>query len=262
MNDEQRVQEALKALYVGDKREARRLLGDVLRTDPDNITAWWYLSEALDDREQKAHCLRQVLRLHPDHTAAQVVLTDLERRSVKVTPPDGLSRPVFDANDQGGILFIPTPIEERPVKFKVSEKHSSKPLFVLGIVVFVILAALLGAGTLFLPKIVQNWPGINVPEPTPTLHPLVFDVQGCTATSQSKTTLVFMNKTDVPIAVSQGQPGQETHLFDLAPGVQETIDVQPGKQIRYAANTDAPGFTSGGATIEVPQGSSCQVPIR
>lgn len=262
MDNQQQLDDALKALRAGDKREARRLLGNVLRDDPDSITAWWYLSEALDDREQKVHCLRQVLRLHPDHTAAQVMLTDLERRVVKVTPPEGLVRPVFEAADRDGILFVPGEIEERPAKVEARSKFNSRPFFVLSIAIFVILAALLGAGTLLLPTILRNWPGINMPDPTPTLRLLVFDVRDCTVTARSETTLIFVNKTGVLIEVSQGQPGQESVLFELEPGEQEAVEVQPDLQVRYAASTDAPGFAGSGAIFEVSRGNSCQVPIQ
>jgi hypothetical protein len=259
---EEQLHAAIKALQSGDKREARRLLGDLLREDGDNTAAWWYLAEALDDREQKARCLRQVLRLHPDHGAARRMLADLDRRVAKVTPPEGLDRPVFEAKDQGGILFVPGQPEEVPAQTQPQNQRRGSPILMAGVVVCVILLLFAGAGALFLPPILHNWPGIQRLEPTPTLRPLVFAVQDCASTGQSATVLVFANETDVEIEILQGEPGKETSLFVLAPGEQKTIDVQPGVQLRYAAETEAPGFASQGAIIQVPKGSSCRVPIR
>jgi hypothetical protein len=253
---------AIKALRMGDRREARRLLGIELRTDPDNIPAWWYLAEALDDPEQKSHCLRQVLRLHPDHTEARRMLGAIERKVVTVTPPEGLERPVFEAEDQDGRLIIPGSDEGDLPQAETRRGPSSTLAFALVVAASVTLIMLLGGIVLFRSGILPNWPGVRAPERAATLRPLVFDVQDCTSGGQSDTTLEFINNAEITLEVLQGQPGQETGLLMLEPGERGSVEVEPGLQLRYAARTDVPGFTGGGVIIEVPKGSTCKVPIR
>lgn len=253
---------AIKALHTGDRREARRLLGIMLRAEPENVPAWWYLAEALDDPEQKSRCLRQVLRLHPDHGEARRMLSEIERRVVKVTPPDGLARPVFEAEDQDGRLIIPGVDDD---DFSQSGLHGGQPgilMFAFTVAAVVVLAVLLGITVMFRSGVLRNWPGVREPEPPPTLRALVFEVQDCTSTGGSKTTLRFFNDTEVTLEVLQGQPGQEVELLTLEPGAQGSVEVEPGLQQRYAARADAPGYTGGAAVIEVPQGSTCRVPIK
>lgn len=261
MGNEQ-LREAIKALQSGDKREARRLLGIVLRSEPDNVPAWWYLAEALDDPEQKSHCLRQVLRLHPNHAEARRKLGEIERRSVRVTPPDGLVRPVFEAEDRGGRLIVPGADEGYLPITKGHPNRSSVVPFAVVVAASVALVMLLGAIVFFRSGILQNWPGVREPEAPATPRLLVFDVQYCTTDGQSGTTLEFINNAEVTLEVLQGQPGQEVHLLTLGPGEQASVDVEPGLQLRYAAHTDAPGYAGGGAIIEVPEGGNCQVPIE
>jgi hypothetical protein len=261
MSNEQ-LQAAITALYSGDKREARRLLGILLGIEPENVPAWWYLAAALDDPQQKSHCLRQVLRLHPDHAEARRMLGEIERRVVKVTPPDGLMRPVFEAQDQDGRLIVPVTDEtDLPVAEKRPGRSSLLP-FALVVAASVVLIMLLGAIILFRSGILRNWPGVREPETLVPRRPLVFDVQDCVTTGQSGTALEFSNNTEVTLEVLQGQPGQEVGLLTLEPGERGSVEVEPGLQLRYAARTDASGFTSGGVVIEVPQGSTCRVPIE
>lgn len=261
MSDEE-LQAAIQALHSGDKREARRLLGIVLGIEPDNVPAWWYLAKALDDPQQKSHCLRQVLRLHPDHREARRMLGEIERRVVTVTPPEGFARPVFEAEDQDGRLIVPGSDEGYLPAAEVHSGRLSTLSFALVVAASVALIMLLAAVTLFRSGILRNWPGVREPEPSATLRLLVFEVQDCTSSGQPETTLEFINNSEVTLEVLQGQPSQETGLLTLGPGEQGSVQVEPGLQLRYAAHTDAAGVAGSGVIIEVPEGSTCQVPIR
>lgn len=261
MTNEQ-LDAAIKALHTGNRREARRLLGIVLRDEPENVPAWWYLAEALDDTEQKSRCLRQVLRLHPDHAEARRMLAEMERRVVKVTPPEGLVRPVFEAEDQDGRLII-SDVEgsDRPQSLAQGRRPG---ILSVGCVAAagVALGMFFAVMILVRSGILRNWPGVRDPAPEPTLWPLVFEVQDCASTGKSETTLNFINGTPVTLEILQGQPGQEDHLLTLEPGEQSSVEVEPGLQVRYAARTNASGFAGSGVIIEVPRGSTCEVPIK
>ena len=60
-----------KAMVVGDRRQAIRILGQVIAGQPDNLDAWLMLAEAVEDPERKRECYQRVLRLDPSNFSAQ-----------------------------------------------------------------------------------------------------------------------------------------------------------------------------------------------
>jgi len=60
--------EAAKGKQSG---EARSLLRRVLTMDPDNASAWLWMSGVIDDPLKREECLRKVLDLEPDHAVAR-----------------------------------------------------------------------------------------------------------------------------------------------------------------------------------------------
>ncbi len=68
------LQEAYQLVKSGNKQEATRLLLTVLREDRDSADAWWLLANATSDPEKQRQALNQVLRVKPDHNAAQKML--------------------------------------------------------------------------------------------------------------------------------------------------------------------------------------------
>jgi Tfp pilus assembly protein PilF len=55
----------IEAAKAGEKDKARRLLEQVVEADPDNETAWLWLSAAVDTRGERIRCLEMALKLHP-----------------------------------------------------------------------------------------------------------------------------------------------------------------------------------------------------
>jgi len=79
MNDETLLlQQAREAAQCGDNMTACELLFDVIRQDPQNETAWLWLSEVIDDPDKMHYCLNQVLKLNPDNAAARRRLSEFE----------------------------------------------------------------------------------------------------------------------------------------------------------------------------------------
>ncbi len=60
-----------KAMAVGDRRQAIRILGQVIVGQPDNLDAWLMLAEAVEGPERKRECYQRVLRLDPSNFSAQ-----------------------------------------------------------------------------------------------------------------------------------------------------------------------------------------------
>ena len=255
MNDD-RVRKAVEALRAGDNRRARRLLGEVVGDNPDNVAAWWYLSAVLEDPAQKISCLRRVLDLRPDHREAAQLLSRLERRSVTVTPPMGTVRPVIDTVAVGtGDLQV-----ARRVGDEAHQQASDATVAVVAVAIA--LAAIILTVILVVTGQAQGVLGIHDPGQTPTLPPLEFSVPACTQGEDLEPQIVFINNTSATIAVSQGPSGEEVRLLDLGPGAQASVAARAGVPTRYAVEASGGDYGPGGAIIEVPAQSICRVPIQ
>lgn len=266
MNDA-RLTRGIEALKSGDRRAARRLFGQLVNDDPDNLAAWWYLAAALEDPEQQKQCLRQVLRLRPDHQEAKDMLLKLERRLSLATPSKGFKRPTLDAEDLGqGRAVVrrqarPEPVPEIPGTEPTPAKRSTGDVTIMAVVSLVALAAIIGTGILVWSGRAAGWLGVQGPDASPTLRALAFDVPACAVTGDEQTTLVFINNTGVSIEIYRGPQDEEEYVMSLLPDEQGRVETRPGVLVRYAARTGEEGFTTGGAIIEVPQGNSCRVPV-
>jgi hypothetical protein len=71
------LQQGVAAARSGRATEARQLLQQVVRDDPDNETAWLWLSSLVATREQKRSCLVRVLRANPHNAYALAGLARL-----------------------------------------------------------------------------------------------------------------------------------------------------------------------------------------
>ena len=65
------LKEARKAIEQGDQARAKDLLTRQLRRDPDNPDVWLWMSAVVDTPKERAYCLREVLRIDPEHRAAK-----------------------------------------------------------------------------------------------------------------------------------------------------------------------------------------------
>jgi hypothetical protein len=261
MTDE-RLTRGTAALRRGDRRTARRIFGEIVRDDPDNVAAWWFLAAVLDDPEQRIHCVRQVLRLRPDHVEASQLLHTLQRQVVLPTPPEGLRRPVFDTEEiDGGLIMLP-PQEEEEAAVERPGRRSHDDL-VLMISMGIAFLAILGTILFTLTGIGSGFLGVeSLDEPAPTERVLTFDVPACTSNSEELTQLVFVNNTGLTIDIQQGAQGEEESLITLSPDAQYMVEVVPDEPTRYAVRSNVPGTSGGGVVIEVPSGNVCRLPIQ
>lgn len=61
------LQNAIESARLGFYEDAQKLLLQIIRQDPNNVLAWLWLAQTLDDPKRQADCLRQALRLEPDN---------------------------------------------------------------------------------------------------------------------------------------------------------------------------------------------------
>lgn len=113
MADEQRQQlrQAYDLIKDGKKKEAGRILLDVLRADRDNADAWWLLANAATDPEKTRQALGQVLRINPTDRRARDMLSRLDDQTFIGGAPSSTpsSTPAFaDLGDSFGDSLGPS----------------------------------------------------------------------------------------------------------------------------------------------------------
>ncbi len=59
------------ALEAGQRGRAREMLTHILRMNKDNADAWIWMSAAVDTQRERIYCLKEALRIDPDHPAAK-----------------------------------------------------------------------------------------------------------------------------------------------------------------------------------------------
>ena len=72
------LQRGITAARSGRSVEARQILEQVVKADPDNEMAWLWLSGLVTTREQKRTCLERVLRANPENVYARAGLARLQ----------------------------------------------------------------------------------------------------------------------------------------------------------------------------------------
>jgi tetratricopeptide (TPR) repeat protein len=73
------LQQAIAAIQAGDRKNAQRLLAEILQTDPQNENAWLWLSQIVESEERRQECLQRVLAINPNNRAAQAGLAKLKQ---------------------------------------------------------------------------------------------------------------------------------------------------------------------------------------
>jgi hypothetical protein len=81
------IQKAEEAIRGGDTRTGFEILRQVLAENPDSERAWWVMS-GLVPKEQRANCLKQVLRINPKNTLAKETLHKFLDGPAEAEPSD------------------------------------------------------------------------------------------------------------------------------------------------------------------------------
>jgi hypothetical protein len=82
-----RLSEAKQTLQRGDKLLARKLVSQVLYSDPRNEQAWLLMARLVDSEGQLIECLERALRINRDNVSTQNALKVLKRRAASHAKP-------------------------------------------------------------------------------------------------------------------------------------------------------------------------------
>jgi tetratricopeptide (TPR) repeat protein len=66
----QLLQQGITAARAGQKDQARQILQQAVRLEPQNETIWLWLSSVAKDDKERVFCLKQLLAINPQHELA------------------------------------------------------------------------------------------------------------------------------------------------------------------------------------------------
>lgn len=87
------LDEGIAALRAGRKDEARSKLMQVIKADERNEYAWLYLSEAVDNDEDRQICLENALTINPANERAETELKAIEAKMAREAAESGVVCP-------------------------------------------------------------------------------------------------------------------------------------------------------------------------
>ncbi len=75
------LQKAYNLIKAKKKAEANKLLLSILKAEQNNAVAWWLLAHTINNTAKQRQALEQVIRIQPNHQAAQAKLDKLNKKS-------------------------------------------------------------------------------------------------------------------------------------------------------------------------------------
>ncbi len=97
---EDMLQEGIAAFQAGDRAKARELLLEVVKVDPENEQAWYYLAASESNTDLRKQYLQQVLDINPSNTKAREVLDRIKARET-TGQPEAVASPAASASVSG-----------------------------------------------------------------------------------------------------------------------------------------------------------------
>jgi hypothetical protein len=79
------LQQAILAIKANDKKRGKRLLKQVLASDPNNEQAWGMLVDLVEHDSQRRSCLERIVAINPHNLTAQRRLADLQASATAST---------------------------------------------------------------------------------------------------------------------------------------------------------------------------------
>jgi tetratricopeptide (TPR) repeat protein len=84
------LKQAISAYKSGEKQKAQKLLARLVKAEPDNEEAWFWLAACIENPEQRQYCLKRVLKINPDNAQAKRALKkseELQAAQQAITQP-------------------------------------------------------------------------------------------------------------------------------------------------------------------------------
>jgi len=111
---EEIIQRAMAEARAGDRRRARQLLTEALKSYPQEARLWYLLSQMTETKEQAYECLERALKLEPGNPQIKAKLDKLKEpaQMPELAAKDGArreaeDRPVDDCHAGGVRVRLP-----------------------------------------------------------------------------------------------------------------------------------------------------------
>ena len=112
--------QGIAALKAGKRTEARKWLELAVKRNPNDYTAWLWLSGAVDGEQKRLECLQEVLRIVPNNNAAAAGVARIKARKEAIEMPAVEEYPkvppFVDLDAVQGMLTNPAARRELPVQ--------------------------------------------------------------------------------------------------------------------------------------------------
>lgn len=86
MQTDDLLREGIAAFQAGDRETAHDLLSELVKLEPENEQAWYYLAASERDPAVRREYLERVLTINPDNRKAREVLDRIKAREAETTP--------------------------------------------------------------------------------------------------------------------------------------------------------------------------------
>lgn len=154
------LEQGIDAAKRGDRATGRRLLEQVIETEPANELAWIWLASCVNTLKERQECLERVLQINPDNARAKQALAALSGQQVKDDVSSGIKKESI-----AQLRRERPPKPPKPPKPDGGEGEKAGGNDMIGIVA--VFGALIVAGLLLITQL----PNILAPAPVPTITP-------------------------------------------------------------------------------------------
>ncbi|MFT3893996.1 MAG: hypothetical protein QM730_20395 [Anaerolineales bacterium] len=105
-----KLTQAIEYAKEGNKVKARQYLTEIVQTEPNNESAWLWMSSVVEKKDQQIHCLQQALRINPNNQHASMGLEKLISQNasferignpISMDKPQAQIQPSASISDQG-----------------------------------------------------------------------------------------------------------------------------------------------------------------
>ncbi|MFL7869927.1 MAG: tetratricopeptide repeat protein [Anaerolineales bacterium] len=87
MDISQQLRKAYETAKTGDRPQARQILKEILKVEPDNDAAWYLYAKIAENRQRSIECLEKVLQINPSHPRARQDLARFKNENAGFTNP-------------------------------------------------------------------------------------------------------------------------------------------------------------------------------
>lgn len=118
----EKLQEAIAATRAGEKREAQRLLTELLQENPNDEYGWFLLGNLVDSPEKRMAYLGKALTINPHNEKARQQITHIQRQVIATS--EAVEEPVVVMVKEDEVTAVVENVAEIPDWLK--EQHGDE----------------------------------------------------------------------------------------------------------------------------------------